>query len=59
MNINKVKLTVFDFNDRAKRCYEKVGFKVEGILKDEVFRNGKYRDVIQMCIFKKDYFKED
>lgn len=33
MNINKVKLTVFDFNDRAKRCYEKVGFKVEGILK--------------------------
>lgn len=44
MNINKVKLNVFDFNKRAKKCYEKCGFKVEGVLRQELFRDGKYCD---------------
>lgn len=56
MNINKIKLCAYSFNQRAIRCYEKVGFKVEGVLKEELFRNGKYHDIIQMSIFKKDYF---
>lgn len=56
MNINKVKLGVYSFNQRAIRCYEKVGFKKEGILKEELFRNGQYHDIIEMSIFKKDYF---
>ena len=56
MNINKVKLGVYSFNQRAIKCYEKVKFQVEGILKEELFRNGKYHDIIEMSIFKKDYF---
>lgn len=58
MNINKVKLEVYSFNIRAQRCYEKVGFKKEAVLKDEIFRNGKYHDIICMSIFKEDYFKD-
>ena len=56
MNINKVKLEVYSFNKRAISCYEKVGFQVEGVLKEEIFRNGKYHDIIEMSIFKRDYF---
>lgn len=56
MNINKVKLGAYSFNQRAIRCYEKVGFQVEGVLKEELFRNGKYHDIVEMSIFKKDYF---
>ena len=56
MNINKIKLEVYSFNKRAIRCYEKVGFQVEGVLKEEIFRNGKYHDIIEMSIFKRDYF---
>lgn len=59
MNINKIKLHVYDFNLRAQRCYEKVGFKKECVLKEELFRKGKYHDIIQMSIFKRDYFKEN
>lgn len=59
MNINKVRLHVYDFNARAQKCYEKVGFKKEAVLKEELFRHGKYHDVIQMSIFKRDYFKEN
>lgn len=58
MNINKVKLHVYDFNKRAQKCYEKVGFEKEAVLKKELFRNGKYHDIIQMSIFKEDYFKK-
>lgn len=52
MNIRKIKLCVFSFNERAKKCYEKCGFKVEGVLKDEIFKDGKYYDEILMAAFK-------
>jgi RimJ/RimL family protein N-acetyltransferase len=57
MNINKIKLNVFSFNERAKKCYEKCGFKVEGVLKQELFRNGKYHDEYIMSIFFEDWSK--
>lgn len=59
MNINKIKLHVYDFNLRAQKSYEKVGFKREAVLKDELFRNGRYHDIIQLSMFKKDYFEQN
>ena len=53
MNIHKIRLSTFSFNSRAKRCYEKCGFQVEGILKDEIFKDGKYYDEIIMSAFNK------
>ncbi|MDF2520579.1 MAG: acetyltransferase [Clostridia bacterium] len=55
MNLNRVQLLVFDFNKRAISSYEKVGFVVEGIYKQEVYRNGSYHDVYQMGILRKEY----
>ena len=55
MNLNKVKLGVFAFNKRAIKCYEKCGFKTEGVEKNEIFRNGEYHDGILMAIFKEDF----
>jgi RimJ/RimL family protein N-acetyltransferase len=51
MNINKIRLNTFSFNERAIKCYEKCGFKVEGVLKSEIFKEGKYYDEIIMSIF--------
>lgn len=53
MNINKIRLSVFSFNERARRSYEKCGFEVEGVLKDEIFKDGKYYDEIIMSKFNK------
>lgn len=55
MNMNRVQLLVFGFNQRAVASYEKVGFVVEGIYKQELFRLGKYQDVYQMSILKREY----
>lgn len=52
MNIRKIKLYTFSFNTRAIKCYEKCGFKVEGVFRDEIFKDGKYYDEIAMAVFK-------
>ncbi|GAA2368343.1 acetyltransferase [Catellatospora methionotrophica] len=39
LGLHRVELEVFDFNPRARRVYEKVGFVAEGVLR-EVLRDG-------------------
>lgn len=55
MNLNKIKLNVYSYNNRAIKCYEKCGFKKEGILREELFRNGQYHDIIIMGILKGEF----
>lgn len=44
--INKIKLQVFSFNGSAIRSYEKCGFTKEGVLRHELFRFGKFHDIV-------------
>ena len=55
MNLYKVYLRVFEYNQRGIRCYEKCGFKEEGRLRKGQFYNGKYYDVILMGILKDEF----
>lgn len=50
LGLRKAKLNVFSFNKRAIRCYEKVGFTINGINKKELYRNGEYHDNFAMSI---------
>jgi RimJ/RimL family protein N-acetyltransferase len=34
MGLHRLELVVFDFNEPARRCYEKAGFQVEGRLRE-------------------------
>lgn len=54
LNINKIKLDYYEFNLSGKRCYEKLGFMEEGRLRKEIFRYGKYHDVITMGLFREE-----
>lgn len=51
MNLHKLKVSVLAFNEAAVRCYEGIGFVREGRLQQEVFRAGKYQDVVLMAKF--------
>ncbi len=42
-------------NPRAVRCYEKCGFAHEGLLRQESYVDGKYRDVFMMALLRADY----
>jgi RimJ/RimL family protein N-acetyltransferase len=55
MNINKIRLTCYSFNDRAVNCYKKCGFSIEGVLRQEIFKDGKYHDKIAMGILREEF----
>jgi len=55
LNLNNIMLTVFDYNLRAKRCYEKVGFKIMGKRRKARFFAGKYHDEIYMDILAEEF----
>ena len=47
LEINELELMVLEYNKRALRCYEKCGYKIINILKDNLEIDGiKYNDVI-------------
>jgi UDP-4-amino-4,6-dideoxy-N-acetyl-beta-L-altrosamine N-acetyltransferase len=55
LNLNRIWLHVFEDNARARRCYEKVGFQREGILRQEHYRAGRYWDTITMAILRDEW----
>lgn len=55
MDLVRVELHVFDFNERAIRSYEKVGFAWEGARRQALYRQGRYHDIIVMGILKEEF----
>lgn len=54
-NLHRIELNVFDYNERAIRCYEKVGFQREGVQRDALFYNHQYHDSILMSVLHHEY----
>jgi RimJ/RimL family protein N-acetyltransferase len=48
--LHRIGLSVFEFNARAIRAYEKCGFVVEGRARQAIFRDGRFWDEIHMSI---------
>jgi len=48
LGLNKIYINTTDTNIRNIKLYEELGFKVEGILRNECFFEGKYHDVLKM-----------
>jgi len=55
LGFHRIYLRVFGFNLRAIKCYEKVGFKQEGILRETLWRDGKWHNTIIMGILEHEY----
>src|SRR5262249_7441280 len=55
LNLNKVWLHVYEYNPRAVHVYEKIGFRVEGRLRQDQFRQGRYWDTIVMGLLREEY----
>lgn len=55
IGLHRVGLTVFSFNERAIRSYEKAGFRVEGRLRDAIARDDRYWDEVQMGILRDEW----
>ncbi len=58
LNLNRVFLFADAENTRAIRCYQKCGFRQEGVFRKARFKDGCYRDDVAMSILKEDWLKE-
>jgi [ribosomal protein S5]-alanine N-acetyltransferase len=55
LNLRRIDLGVFADHGAAVRCYEKIGFKVEGRMRESLFKDGKYVDRLWMGLLRSEY----
>lgn len=55
LNLHRVALEVYATNLRGIRSYEKAGFIHEGGKREAIFRDGKYIDLLQMSVLRKEW----
>jgi RimJ/RimL family protein N-acetyltransferase len=55
LNMNRVWLHVYEYNQRGIRVYEKVGFRTEGRLRQETYCDGRYWDVLVMGLLRAEW----
>lgn len=56
LNLNRVHLMVLEHNKRAIELYQKMGFSVEGVHREAVFKEGKYFNMVAMSILAAEFF---
>jgi RimJ/RimL family protein N-acetyltransferase len=55
LGLHRVSLRVAAYNMRAIRCYEKCGFRREGVERDSFFVDGKWHDDVLMAILREEW----
>ncbi len=55
-NLNKISLEVLSTNDKAIHLYKKLGFKIEGIKREEILKKEIFVDSIFMSMLKSEIY---
>ncbi|GED58698.1 GNAT family protein [Brevibacillus formosus] len=55
LNLHRIELNVFAFNERAIHTYEKLGFQREGVQRQALYYNHAYHDSILMSMLADEY----
>ena len=55
LNLHRIGLVVFEEHESAVRCYQNVGFQLEGKLREQMFQDGKYKNHLWMGLLRSEY----
>ena len=55
LGLQRVSLTLHEYNPRAQRSYEKAGFRFEGRTRQEMMREGRRTDVLWMGVLREEW----
>jgi RimJ/RimL family protein N-acetyltransferase len=55
LGLNRVSLHVFETNDRAIRLYTRIGFRVEGTLRQSAWIDGRWVNAVIMSVLREEY----
>jgi RimJ/RimL family protein N-acetyltransferase len=58
LNLRKIKSDAFAPNLGSINHNKKCGYQVEGVLKDDIFRNGTYHDRVMLAVFRSTWEKK-
>jgi len=58
IGLNKIEVYFLPANKRSAKAAERLGFKVEGVLRQHVLRNGKPADVVIAGLLKNEWIKK-
>jgi RimJ/RimL family protein N-acetyltransferase len=59
VNLKRVTLTVFEYNPRAIRSYEKAGFRHEGRMRQVLNKEGRRWDILVMGILREEWMEQN
>jgi RimJ/RimL family protein N-acetyltransferase len=57
LNLHNIFLKVYSFNERAIKCYKKIGFKIIGKRREALLRGQDRHDIIHMDILPDEFYK--
>ncbi|HHY15632.1 MAG TPA: GNAT family N-acetyltransferase [Firmicutes bacterium] len=55
LRLNRIELSCWSFNDRARKVYERVGFQTEGVRRAKWYRSGRYFDEVCYGLLKDEW----
>ena len=55
LNLHRLEAEVYDYNSKAQKLVEKLGFRKEGTLREAKFYNGTYHDIIRYGILRQEF----
>ncbi|QUI21671.1 GNAT family N-acetyltransferase [Vallitalea pronyensis] len=58
LNLHRIYLRVFTFNERAINLYRTIGFIEEGVAREALFRFGKWHGIVSMSILQEEYLRK-
>ena len=57
LNLNRIYLYVYENNPRGITAYEAAGFKREGVMREAIYKNGSYINVILMSVLHSEWIE--
>lgn len=58
LNLHRIQLTVFSYNERAVTLYEKLGFTREGVYREHLQRDGQRHDMYLYGLLRREWKEE-
>lgn len=59
LNINCVIANVLEYNDSSKHLWEKFGFSLDGVLRERVYKKGKYHNVLSYSLLQGEWHERN
>lgn len=56
LNLHCLTANVIERNISSRKLWTKLGFKQDGILRDRIFKNGRYHNIISYSLLKDEYY---